>query len=148
MATLTFGAKIRDSCQYYCETDNCSRNPEAPSGRKRRGTVLLLPPALQSSARISSRKRSLSISPADRIGASQVRQCCALPLPRQATYDRDDCGSPAATSSSANYWHVNGTLDPWPAWNDQRWGSGAPRDLGFRAGAGDGNRTRTVSLGT
>src|SRR6266851_5535951 len=118
MATLTFGAKVGDSCQYCCETDNCSRKPTASSRRKQRGTVLLLLPAPQSTAGISSRKKSLSISPADRIGASQVRQCCALPLPRQATYDRDDCGSPAATSSSANYWHVNGTLDPWPAWND------------------------------
>src|SRR5258707_12821616 len=112
MATLTFGAKIRDSCQYYCETDNCSRKPTAPSRRKQRGTGLLLLPALQSSARISSRKQSLSISPADRIGASQVSQCCALPRPRQATYDRDDCGSPAPASPSAHYCTVNGTRDP------------------------------------
>src|SRR5216683_3992292 len=140
MATLTFGAKVGDSYQYCCETDNCSRKPTASSRRNQRGTVLLLLPAPQSTARISSRNKSLSISAADRIGASQVRQCCALPLPRQTTYDCDDCGSPAATSSSANYWHVNGTLNPWPAWNDQRWGSGTPRDLGPRAGAGDENR--------
>ena len=36
MATLTFGAKIGDSCQYCCETDNCPRKPTALHGEAAR----------------------------------------------------------------------------------------------------------------
>jgi hypothetical protein len=63
----------------------------------------------------------------------------------QANDDNDD-GS-AGVLGPVGQWHVSGTEDQQPPRNDQDSGQQPSPDLRLHRGAGDENRTRTISLG-